>query len=145
MNCLLTDDASTNVSSVFNRLTSGDLEKFLPWNFSRRKEKMRFPLCSHFQSLVVIENGGTSLSHSGISIFRDALHPSSLASSVPVALPARLPASRSPAPFGLRPNHFIAATSQATSLWRCQLGFLPRVRQLPLSTGQRVWLTQIVR
>jgi len=51
----------------------GNLEKFLPWNFFRRKEKMRFPLCLHFQSLVVIENGGTSLSHSGISIFRDAL------------------------------------------------------------------------
>ena len=34
---------------------------------------MRFPLCLHFQSLVVIENGGTSLFHPGISIFEDAL------------------------------------------------------------------------
>ncbi|WP_456372065.1 hypothetical protein, partial [Thiolapillus sp.] len=52
-----------------------------PWNFSRRKEKMRFPLCSHFQSLVVIENGGTSLSHLGFPLFRDALLRRSHASS----------------------------------------------------------------
>ncbi|WP_456372713.1 hypothetical protein, partial [Thiolapillus sp.] len=56
------------------KAAQGNLEKLLPWNFSRRKPKMRFSFCSHFQSLEVIENGGTSLSRKGISIFRDALN-----------------------------------------------------------------------
>jgi len=38
---------------------------------SQRENAISF--CSHFPSFIVIEKGGTSLSHAGISIFRDAL------------------------------------------------------------------------
>ena len=52
--------------------TVGNLEKFPPWNFSRRKVKCDFHFGLHFQSLIVIEKDGVSLPRSGILIFRDA-------------------------------------------------------------------------
>jgi hypothetical protein len=52
---------------------SGDLEKCLPWHFSRRKDENVVFAFLHFQSLGVIENGGASLRRAGTPIIRGAL------------------------------------------------------------------------
>jgi hypothetical protein len=55
------------------RRTQGDLEKCLPWHFSRRKDENVVFAFLHFQSLGVIENGGASLRRAGTPIIRGAL------------------------------------------------------------------------